>query len=479
MSQLNAGQTRITAGDIIIVPYILQEIKDLVIEENINEHGRLYLSGNIYEEETDNYIFTTKIGTNIKVGTIKEEGQKDIFFNGIVTEINIEAVDKVYYIQIEALTYTYLLDIELKSASYQDKTKTYEQLIKEITYKHPQAGVIDRATNKAETGEFIMQYKETDWQFIKRLASRFNAGLVPAIERDEAAYYFGIPLRDAGEIHCFNYSIKKDIASHMISSANYIEELMTIDSICYAIETEKHLKIGNRITFDNKTLCVSAIKRYLKNSLLKNKYILKTEKGLSQNKFNNPKLSGLSIDGRVIDIAGDMVKIHLYTTDNNTQDLNTACWFLYSTIYSSADGSGWYCMPELNDNVRIYFPDDYDNNAYAASSTHQQPAIKSFRSNPDVKALRSKYGKEIAMHPGGISITAQDGTTFITLNDNGGIELNSNRPISFISSENINIDAAKDINVNGQQGINIVQNDGSKVEVNSSVNLTGQEVNNN
>lgn len=46
--------------------------------------------------------------------------------------------------------------------------------------------------------------------------------------------------------------------------------------------------------------------------------------------------------------------------------------FPYATVYSTPDGTGWYCMPEIGDAVRLYFPCEKDADAYVASSVHLQ-----------------------------------------------------------------------------------------------------------
>jgi len=37
-------------------------------------------------------------------------------------------------------------------------------------------------------------------------------------------------------------------------------------------------------------------------------------------------------------------------------------------MYASEDGSGWYCMPEMGDDVRIELPNTNEGDAFAVSS---------------------------------------------------------------------------------------------------------------
>lgn len=60
------------------------------------------------------------------------------------------------------------------------------------------------------------------------------------------------------------------------------------------------------------------------------------------------------------------MKIKLEIDQDSTA--SGAMWFPYSTVYSSPDGSGWYVMPEAGDQIRLYFPDEREQHAFAASS---------------------------------------------------------------------------------------------------------------
>ncbi|KAF6589054.1 phage tail protein, partial [Paenibacillus sp. EKM208P] len=76
----------------------------------------------------------------------------------------------------------------------------------------------------------------------------------------------------------------------------------------------------------------------------------------------------------------------------------------YSTVYSSPDGSGWYVMPEAGDQIRLYFPDEREQNAFAASSVDLASSDPVKRSDPAVKSISTKYGKQVVFKPGAVEI---------------------------------------------------------------------------
>ena len=93
---------------------------------------------------------------------------------------------------------------------------------------------MDKASQGAQIEKFILQYRETDWQFLKRLASHFNTGLIPDDKFAKPKFYFGVPKKASkGKLKNFNYRVKKHLGDYRFSSENYIEDLKETDFILY------------------------------------------------------------------------------------------------------------------------------------------------------------------------------------------------------------------------------------------------------
>lgn len=82
-------------------------------------------------------------------------------------------------------------------------------------------------------------------------------------------------------------------------------------------------------------------------------------------------------------------------------------WFEYSTAYSSSDQSGWYCMPEVGDTVRVFFPSGNEGQAFAASST-----LRFMGQSPKDKVWMA-HGKCIQLTENGIRISCDGEEAFI------------------------------------------------------------------
>jgi len=108
--------------------YTVKSLKELEIKQMLNEHSSMHITALLYDEQKDNDIYDTKAGTQIALEQ-KSGEQNELLFQGIVTKIAIEKKQDIYYLNIEALSNTYLLDIKKVSQSFQNVNMTYIDMI--------------------------------------------------------------------------------------------------------------------------------------------------------------------------------------------------------------------------------------------------------------------------------------------------------------------------------------------------------------
>ena len=167
--------TEITYEHISIHPFTLVALEKLEITKEINEHGTLYITGKVPQDSKDSYIDMAKFGTVIEVVQKKDE-ETEVLFCGILSDISIEKVQDVYSLSLHAKTATYFMDTTLKSRSFQNLSMTYSTLTKNIVSEYTKGDVLFMEQD-TPLHYFTLQYRETDWEFLKRMASRYNQGL--------------------------------------------------------------------------------------------------------------------------------------------------------------------------------------------------------------------------------------------------------------------------------------------------------------
>ena len=160
----------------------------------------------------------------------------------------------------------------------------------------------------------------------------------------------------------------------------------------------------------------------------------------------------------------DTVKIVVAV--DKKQEESKAKWFPYSTVYSSPDGSGWYCMPERGDKVRLYFPSEYEDEGYVISAinlgnTGDSEAGKGQpRSDPARKAISNMHGKQVTFTPGAVILTNNKGMT-VALDDEKGVMIASNKNVTVSAEDSIVLKSDMRMDIQATKSIKLARGDSS------------------
>jgi len=461
-------------GDIVVEGFENLEILNLTVHQEINEHATMNLRALVSCEDAQKYIdylATVDIARLLKGG--------DVIFVALLKEKKVTKLDDVHYISLEGVSLTYLMDIAPGSRSFQHTSMSYNDLIKSIIANYPKGDFCDKLSGGSIIGGPIIQYKETDWVFLKRLASHFNGNLVPNVAGEGPQFYFGNPLSNQTTIEAYDYSVRKDYGRYKAVEAE-IPVVMEDHFITYQIEVCDIYNLGDMVVFNGDNVCISKTTYSYTNSVIRNICHLVPPQGLTQLHTPNWNIAGSSIFGRVLATSRDNVKIHLEIDEK--QDVGKAFWYPYASMYASEDETGWYCMPEIGDTVRLYHPDGYERRAMVINAVKPHDPTEDVErldpqhrmANRDVKYLRTANGKEIKFRPDGIDIIAKDGTVFMSLNDDGTMTMNSNDVISFTALNDIEI-KAKNVNFEATEKISL-KSKGGTIDLMEDIVVTAEEV---
>lgn len=460
---MSTPEKRITYNNLdILTPYEIKHINELRIERKINEHTVLFLSGVIPDEKKDSLIETATAEDTIEVVQLEEGSKVRNLFKGVVSNIGVRCVKGIYYFELEALSFTCKMDIKLIHRSFQNIEMSYDDLIKKVLKGYAGADYKDYATNGSTLDEFTVQYNETDWQFIKRMASRFGAVLIPQVDADGPKFFFGIPDEKDGSLpEELDYTAKKDISSYLYLSYNSVDGLDDLDFVFYEVESSTYLDIGDKVKFLEKGMVVAGSKAELKNGTMKFTYTLAFPNGIIQKRINNSLITGAAIEGKVIEISGDMVKVHLEI--DSEQSAGEANWFEYATNYTAEGNSGWYVMPQEGDYVKLFFPNEVENSAHVINSVRKSGDSCPRTAEPGIKYFETNYKKHMKSGEKDLIFTASEGKVFIRLDEENGIELVSDKPVSLSSEKEFTIDAEKNVDVNAGENIFFSCNESSSI----------------
>lgn len=359
------------------------------------------------------------------------------------------------------------MDIQKKKRSFQNKNMSLQELIFSITNSYGRSDFILNLPNNP-IGRLWVQYEETDWEFVKRIASYYNAGLFPNKTLEGIHYFVSTPNRDIKNIEINEYTISKLIEDYDLIRENDLPDSNEFDYIRYQISSYEILELGDYISLNEHQFYVSELTYEMEDSILKNTYSLQPKEGQKQLRMYNEKLKGISIEGSVIEVMKDEIKVK-FDIDKE-QEKNTAYFFKFSTLAASPDGSGWYFMPEINDRVRVYFPSNDEKDAFAISCIHE------IENDPDTKYIATIYGKKIIFTKDSVSISANNQAT-IVLGKSGGVSI-SGGSISLNASEKITLRAEDSIIISGKNNVDITCDKGGKtlLDAGGNIELKGNKV---
>ncbi len=467
-------------------PYKLMKIVDIKIENKPNEHGYLYLKCLI--DESINFDSAIKASTEDEIcvyeetENAKDEETVDInevdensstrLFNGIVQSVKTTNVNAVYYLEIQALTSSSKLDIKKNSRSFQNVNMTYDAVIGEILEDYSGFSFSQNAGKGEKINKPLFQYKETDWEFLKRIVSELNSEMYCNIINLNCMFNFGIADNQSYELEDnIDYDVYKDIKSfHEAggSNAGYDDT----DFFYYEIEKKDIFEIGSKINYKQKNLYVREYEAYRDKEEIFYKYKLCRKDGVWQRMIYNKLLKGATLEGKVIATQKEQVKLHLNIDGN--QDEGTAYWFNYAPPSVNI----MYSMPLEGESARLYFPNEETETPIVIGCVRKNGDTCTQTSEPANRYFQTESGNEIAMLPEELSIKAGSRKNMsISFDDKKGVHIKSPKKLKLNADGEITIKTQKRVKIKAQRQILLMKrNNSHKVSIEGDFYIKGNNV---
>jgi hypothetical protein len=469
----------------------------LKIDKKINDHTRVYFEVPIDSpsgDERTKAAYMEKIMAIEEVtinlvgipGTKDQDGKEQPFnfFSGIITKLSLDVINNEYRLKGNALSKTYQMDIEKRIHSFQNKDMTYAQLLEKVTAKYGQKVYQSHVNEKQNVIVMALQYLETDWEFLCRMASRIYAGLIPNDANSGVLFRLGMTTDKKTYFlneNCYqNYEVKRNSLQYrQLAAAKTINTVTEADFLLYQInKTNQYLNLGDDVKFQKPGAEKEKNKYKSKelNSFIYT-YTLTPEEAFKQVKFYNPQIRGVSLTGKVLEVSSDKVKVHFNAYDV-TQPVTEAAWLPYVTAYSAEKNTGWYWMPEKGDYVNVYFPTHKENQAVVTGSIRLLTGSKDFLDNHQVKYLRTAHGKEIRFSENEVLISGygqNDGgqIVMIKMNEKDGITIASaNGNVMLYAKEGLTVTSAHDLKISAGNTLQVFSQTNS-LEMDGATNLKG------
>ncbi len=357
-------------------------IREFVLNENINEHQKLEVQLEMDDEQRkslEKIIEKENVEIEIELSGMNQNVKKKIFC-GMVDYFEI--LDYGSYgcrILIRAFSKSIIFDRknEKKYRVFQDVNLMFSDIINEINKDYTEKKLEIKYSDiaKKQIGTLVVQFDETDWEFLVRLASQLKTGLFVV---EQGIILFGMV--EMGEIKKENryfsdYSLVRDYKN-----------------LYYKVQSNKVINLGNTISIsenigknknnsensdeNKRSFSVLKTKIFLKNFVLKSEFLASDMGTYHVFKKYNKKIRGCRIEANVERVFEDggiakmevkfsegLKRIVQERSDSESNDRAYDDYGIkkfplsYQTFYSQTN-TGFFCTPEVNDTVEVYFPNE-------------------------------------------------------------------------------------------------------------------------
>lgn len=445
--------------DVKITGLSLDKILACEIQSHIGEHSTLKLSGLVENEEE--FLYGVSDGQDIEV-IIQGSEETKILFSGIVTGVSITESGQMKTACVEGKSRSWLMDRTKHSRSFQNAHITFQALTQEILKDYTGSSLIYTGDSR-EIGNLIIQYEETDWDFLKRVLSLVGLALTPDSQKAGLKLFAGVPKFPETALSYTVLEMDKDMDSYYYLKANK-REVHAADFTQYIISSEQLMGIFDTAAVQGQPLAVYAYQYSFEQQEMIGTYCLQSAKGLVVQASYPMHLIGAALMAKVVRVSKNKIQAAMEIDGAHIE--RAVHWFPYSTLSASPDGSGWYCMPEIGDDVRIYFPSKQEAEAIALSavSNYDAPQGGSDRmQDPNNRYFRTKYGQELALNADSVKLSCNEDKSSITILTDGTIRIQAQESVNVQAKEKITLHAENELSIRVKDQFLMQSNQGGLV----------------
>ena len=304
---------------------ILWRDMKLEIDSRIGEHtiGKIKYIGSVNQLSLYDALIDRKGDKEIKIlgrSNIADNtgnSTEKIFLNGVIKELQInETTAGALTVEITAISKSVLLDRIPRYRSFQDPTLTYSAIAEEINgnYGTNDGKIVNVGEDMQAVPRMTIQYNETDWEYLKRIASYTGQPLMAYSDKVFIGFFKNMPAQTPNlKYSQFGKRTKEERTYFKITGTEF-----------YPVATPIKLKTRNRVSGEEveNDYYVLENKIYNEGNTLKCEYTLGKQTDYFVDPIPHEKIRGAVIEARTVHIARtDESKSKHGRTDGSSDNL--------------------------------------------------------------------------------------------------------------------------------------------------------------
>ena len=220
-------------------------LQEVYIHKKANEHGMAVIRG-VIAEGSEGELFKNAESGNASLYILDEKGKRKDIFSGIIDSMEVKNAGGVKTARIVLSGSTKLMDCVKHTRTFQNQGMTYDELLEEINAGYEKVSCIPNCKVENPIKKLIVQYKETDWEFLKRMASRFYQPLLPDYAGEGIRYSFGLSAKvPEKKLDVYSFSTG-NAREEFLMKEGQIPEIIADDFTFYKVKSREYLELGER-----------------------------------------------------------------------------------------------------------------------------------------------------------------------------------------------------------------------------------------
>lgn len=430
--------------------FAYQHIRTCHLQAQYGEMARLTVSCEVNFQETYEALCGMQEEA-IKLIGQDEQGRQESLFSGLIDQAELKNVGGYAVLTLRAVSDLWRMDRQKKSRSFQDISRTYRDITEEIAKEY--AVKVRWNLPDQEIPCPLIQYQETDYEFIRRIVSHLGGRVLSSDYSNRKEINIGLPQSSPVQIETDRHKYAEVLYKNPERPS--VKEKKT----GYRIYGREFLHVGESVAVSGRTYGVMACEVSFDRNGIETCISAYPKACFTAHRIPAEKLKGVVIAGEVLQTKGEVLRLHLDIDE--TQDVATA----YDYPWRPITGNMLYCMPEKGTKAALYFDKDNEENAKAIYNLRENGEQCADLSDYHNRYFTTDHGKRLYMKPGEMGfIHNEDQNAQIALTDSSILRMETVNKISIQAQGQVQFQA-KSVTVTAPKEITLVRKDLSKPTV--------------
>lgn len=403
-------------------------ISNCSIHAKYGEHTRAEITGTVNSSDAK-AILSDISEEKLEIFSKNSNSVEEILFLGLIEHAELKEEGQYAVLSVQAVSYTWKMDIERKSRSFQNMADTYGDVARKIVQEYG-ADMMWNVPDKPLQYPLV-QYNETDYAFLTRILSHLGEDFTPIDTKAKIRFYAGMSQgSNLGEIDLneFKYSL--------ILLPNNSKETQTSDKrqTGYRIANMDFAKVGDMMSIQESTYYVMEVSAEFVQNVLSCTCTVFPRQCFQVEHIPADTLKGLVLSGKVLETRQEMVKIHLDI--DGEQAAEEAYEFPWKPITDNL----LYCMPEKGTKAAVYFDKNEENNISVIYSIRENGEECADLEDYNNRYFTTDHQKRMYLKPSEMGLlNMENQNAEIAMKDSTVLNLKTNHKLSILAEGQVEL----------------------------------------